>query len=371
MKEKKGLFLGQLTLLTAMLVSLPKSGLVNEEALRFLRAKCVTGIDLIRKFPTDMDIVEAYVSVLELVGGGNGWATTVGKVGGKIDKGALGLSLHVCNFPLRVGLGVSGTTGVLTAMVNGGRKRGAPGGERKCWWDGIDVDNLSPPERGRPTDGLRSVTGEAVLTCVAEYELANRALRVAIAGLGFSRARAQDLMEAGLGEVLELDAVLLGGGIETCADLSRIADNWLRETYRENRFNETTLDEIACGDLRVRVDDVVMQGIYEEAQLVLDLGRNCALVVENLLSLASEHLQNLAYVESNTNSKLARRAISALVDTMLVALDRADLENSGLGCLQVSAGSGGDGHTFARRIGLVLREKCEIMKEGLRGVDLT
>lgn len=184
------LFYGQLKLFGTMLCSLPKSGLVGSECCRFLRMKCVSGVEMLKQFPQDIGLVGTYVEVLEALACGGGWnSSTMGKVGGKIEQGVLSLGLHLCNFPLRRGL-------------EEGRTDIGP-----SWWDAVGFDAMSDEEKGAKLGGIFSLGG----WFERDYEYVDAALKISSCCLGFIRS----VMTTGE-ELVIVDGSLLSRGLEVC-----------------------------------------------------------------------------------------------------------------------------------------------------------
>ncbi|GMH72948.1 hypothetical protein TrRE_jg9277 [Triparma retinervis] len=223
------LFFGQLKLFGTLLCNLPKSAIVGSEASKFLRMRCVSGVEMLKNFPVDIELVGAYVEVLEALAGGGGWnVNTMGKVGGKIEQGVLSLGLHLSNFPVRRGLEEG---------------RGVAGGG--SWWDAINFEAMSSEERGMVgLGGLFNLGG----WCERDYEYIEAGLKIAGSCLGFVRG----IMERSP-ELMVVEATSLSRGLGVCVRLSRVLDTKLKNLIRANNLDESKLDDLVS--VRVQGDD--------------------------------------------------------------------------------------------------------------------
>ena len=298
------LFFGQLKLFGTLLCNLPKSAIVGSEASKFLRMRCVSGVEMLKNFPVDIELVGAYVEVLEALAGGGGWnVNTMGKVGGKIEQGVLSLGLHLSNFPVRRGLEEG---------------RGVAGGG--SWWDAINFEAMSSEERGMVgLGGLFNLGG----WCERDYEYIEAGLKIAGSCLGFVRG----IMERSP-ELMVVEATSLSRGLGVCVRLSRVLDTKLKNLIRANNLDESKLDDLVS--VRVQGDDG--DDVLIETKWVLLCGRRVRVVCENLLTIAALHLQKLrGKAEELGGGAGVRRGMETFAKVVVGGLSTSKVEALGLG----------------------------------------
>ncbi|GMI45804.1 hypothetical protein TrCOL_g10948 [Triparma columacea] len=323
------LFFGQLKLFGTLLCNLPKSAIVGSEASKFLRMRCVSGVEMLKNFPVDIELVGAYVEVLEALAGGGGWnVNTMGKVGGKIEQGVLSLGLHLSNFPIRKGLEEG--------------RGGAGGGS---WWDAINFEAMSSEERGMVgLGGLFNLGG----WCERDYEYIEAGLKIAGSCLGFVRG----IMERSP-ELMVVEGTSLSRGLGVCVRLSRVLDTKLKNLIRANNLDESKLGDLE--NVQVQGDDG--DDVLIETKWALLCGRRVRVVCENLLTIAALHLQKLrGKAEELGGGEGVRRGMEGFAKVVIGGLSSSKVETLGLG------GDGAEGVVdggFSKKIARMLREQCE------------
>ncbi len=337
-EDRKGLLFGQLQLMSTMLCRLPKSGLLMNECSRFLRLRCNTGVDMLRDFPKDIDIVEAYVNVLEMVGAGGGWGGVMGKVGGKIEQGVLSLGLHLCNFPMRDGAGV------------GGRRQEAP-----SWWDAVKLDAATSEERGMPMTGLSGGRDNRATWCELDYEYIDSAMRIAVACIGFVRNR----VTYEEGRVMVIDGSYLAKGLEICVRLGRVLEGKRMAMVSEHNLDEDRLEELVE---KVRSSDGMGQidagewRVMVEVRWVVSLEKRVGRLCENLLVLCALQLGVLEKIWRTSGiAQNGRKAWDEMGKVVMKTLNVCDLEGRGI--------SGEKDTSFTKKLARTIREKCEGVKQ--------
>jgi hypothetical protein len=343
-QRKKLLFFAQLKIFGALLCHLPNDAELKSDCCKFIKTKGGSCVEMLRNFPKDVDELEALINVLEMVSGGSGcgFAGIMGRVGNKLEQGALNLGLHLATYPLR-------STGHST-YVNGNASDVG-------WWSAIKLEDLSEEVKGVKLPGLfdgldRVATGWWEL----DYENACAAARIAVSCVSFCRGRVeirqQSQQQIEDGALLMIDSKALGRALDEAVKLSRQCQRRIQRLTVEHSLTPALLPRLMeeAGEEEIaRLQDENELRVLVECRFVLLLGVDAVRLCENLLALAALQLNNLEQAGGGGDKELGRG--------ILQVLEENSVGTEGLG--RVLAGEGGaeGGDEFVKKLGRCIWEK--------------